>query len=136
MSVLGIEAVANLGNGIVGLIDQYVEDKDKANQLKFETAKLLHDFDITLLTTKTIPWMDAFVKFLFACKQFLRPIGSLALAAFAAYCATHNIELSDWVQVLLFGAPVGWGYSRHKNKQTAIKAKSNKSDVWEEDNEF
>lgn len=135
MSVLGIEAVANLGNGIVGLIDQYVEDKDKANQLKYETAKLMHDFDVTLLTTSTIPWVDALVKVLYACKQFLRPLGAIAMAAFGAYCATNNIALPEWVQVMLFGAPVGWGYSRHKNKQQAMRAKAAKPDVWTDEDE-
>ena len=44
------------------IVDQFVEDKDKSAELKFQLAKKLQDVYLTELGTKTVPWVDALHK--------------------------------------------------------------------------
>lgn len=101
---------------VSGVLSELITDKDLRAKLEFEMAK-------ALLTTTTTPKVDATVKLLMALRDLaiplFRPVGSVALAAFGAYCVTNGIELPEYISVMLFGAPLGWGMSRHKEKTTA-----------------
>lgn len=109
--------------GIFNIGDKLIEDKDKKNEFAFKALELTNVLAVKLLDTPTYKWVDALVKLSYASEQLvkglLRPIGSLALAGYAAYCDTHGIQLSETVQVLLYGAPVGWGVSRHAEKRNS-----------------
>ena len=108
-----IGAAANIGGKLI-------EDKDKKAEFAFKTLELAQRAMEVLLNTKTYPWIDGMVKLLYGVKELIvpmfRPVGSFAMAAFAAYCDTHGIPLSDTVSTLLYGAPVAWGTSRHIEK--------------------
>lgn len=113
--------VGGFFKGIFGIVDQLVVDKDKAAELKFYIRELQHKLDVAIITMKTVPWVDATVKLLYAFQPFFRPIGSFAMAIFAAYCDLHNIELGKEVKVMLYGSPIAWGLSRHINKMKGAK---------------
>lgn len=118
--------------GFTGLVSEWITDDDLRAKLDFEGEKLRFELDKVLLSTTTHPRVDALVKILIALRDIvipmLRPVGSMALAAFGAYCLSNDIELSDTLQVVLFGAPVGWGVSRHVEK---VK-KAEKDDPFED----
>ena len=47
---------------VIDVVDQYVEDKDKANELKFKLDMGSQKVYLTELMTKTVPWVDALHK--------------------------------------------------------------------------
>lgn len=100
--------------GLISIGKEFVEDKDKKNEFADKAMD-------RLLGTTTYKWVDALVKLSYASEQIIkglfRPIGSMLLAGFAAYCSIKGIILPEAAQVLLFGAPVGWGLSRHTEKK-------------------
>lgn len=106
--------------------DKLIEDKDKRNEYAFKVMEMSNDLALKLLDTKTYPWIDGLVKVAYASeaivKGLLRPLGSLALAGFAAYCDINSIELSGAVETLLYGSPLAWGYSRHQEKRKATNS--------------
>ena len=122
---------------VFNIADKLVMDKDKYAELQFKKTELKEKRLMKTLTITTTPSMDAFVKMLVAIHDLVipmfRPVGSFALAAFAAYCQVNEIQLPAEIQILLYGSPVGWGVSRHVNKQTEAKVKASRNPVTEED---
>ena len=94
--------------------DKLIEDKDKK-------AEFANNIATKLLDTSTYKWVDALVKLAYASeaiiKGLFRPIGAACMMAFAIYAELTSIELSESIQVMLYGSPLAWGYSRHKEKQ-------------------
>ena len=120
MAIPVIDAVAGAFKGLFGIVDQFVEDKDKKNELVFKMLELQNSLNIQLLQMKTVPWVDAAVKILFAIQNLvipmLRPAGAAAMAGFAAYCAMKGIPLNPVLEAALAAAFPGWMYSRHQEK--------------------
>jgi len=121
------EAIASILPGLFRLGSELIEDPDKKNEYAFKTLELYNTLATKLIDTKTYPWVDAIVKLAYASeaiiKGLIRPIGSLALAGFAAYCNVKGIHLADSVQTVLYGSPVAWGASRHIEKKQKTEAK-------------
>lgn len=121
------QAIVGLIPGLFKLGSELIEDPDKKTEFAFKTQELYNNLAMKLLDTKTYPWVDALVKLAYASesivKGLIRPIGSFALAGFAGYCELNSIPLSDTAQALLYGAPVGWGVSRHVEKSKKAEAK-------------
>lgn len=46
----------------VGIVSEYVEDKDATNKIIFELENLKQQVYITELNAKTVPWVDALHK--------------------------------------------------------------------------
>ena len=44
------------------LASEYIEDKDKANELRAHLAEIKEQVYVTELNTKTVPWVDALHK--------------------------------------------------------------------------
>jgi hypothetical protein len=107
-------------------------DKDKYAELQFKKLELQHKSQDKLLSITTTPKVDAVVKLAIAFRDvflpLLRPLGSFAMAVFGGYCAVEGIALPEYIQVALFGAPVGWGYSRHVDKKGQNKQKNDDFD--------
>lgn len=118
--------------GLFKLGDKLIEDKDQRNKFAFKTQEMTFKMMEVMLNTKTYPWVDALVKLSYASEQIIkglfRPLGSFAMAGFAAYCQVNDITLPTELQYLLYGAPVGWGVSRHAEK--AKKKKETEDDGW------
>ena len=127
--------------GFFGVVSEFITDDDKIAELRFESDKLKFELDKVLLNTTTHPKVDALVKLLIATRDIiipmLRPVGSIAMAGFGAYCIDKGIELSPTMQAVLFGAPVAWGTSRHiekgKQKQRNNTSEDENADIWDED---
>lgn len=134
------EFISGIFKPVTGIIDKMVMDKDKYAELQFKKLELGYNARSELLKITTTPKVDAMVKILLAIKDvvipLLRPVGSFAMAGFAAYAQIHDIQLPAELQYMLYGSPLAWGASRHVNKQTETKAKAkagNKFDDWDED---
>lgn len=116
-----IPLITGLLTAAVNIGDKLIEDKDKKTEFAFKMAELAQRQMETLLNQPSYKWIDGLVKLSYASEQIIkgliRPVGSLIMAGFGAYCAMQGIELSDTVQTLLFGAPVAWGVSRHVEKK-------------------
>ena len=103
------------------IADKLVMDKDKYAELEFKKAENEHDARMALLQVTTTPNIDAFVKLMMAFRDVIipmfRPVGSIAMAAFGAYAVQNGLDISEPVQIALFGAPLAWGASRHAEKK-------------------
>jgi len=119
-----ISGIFTLGKGLLGIVDKSVEDKDKKAELSFRVVELTFSFYERLLATPTVPWVDALIKFILVTKDLARPVGSFGLAFFAAYCQAKGTPLPETIQYLMYGAPVAWGASRHKEKVEKVKAQN------------
>jgi hypothetical protein len=113
--------------GILELAKKLIPDKDRFKELETEVTKAGIEFDRLLMGTTTAPWVDATVKLMYAFERFFtslwRPLGTFALTAFAGYCDAKGIQLSETVEMLLYGAFPGWGVSRHMHKAEELKRK-------------
>lgn len=126
--------------GITSLFSELITDDDLRAKLDFKVDQLRFELDKELLKTTTTPKMDAFVKLLIATRDIIiplvRPIGSLLMALFGAWCISEGIVLSDALQVTLFGAPLAYGTSRHIDKTNKEKTRRRKIEVLKSDDEF
>lgn len=133
----------SLIQSISGLAGEFIEDKDKRNELIFKVKELEFSLRESLLSTKTTPKTDAFVKLLIAFKDIilpmLRPVGAAMMTGFGMYCHYKGIPLDGATQVIMDGAFPAWGASRHvnKNKEQEEKTKRHKKeaedDMWWDD---
>jgi len=116
-----IEAVRDLAG-------QYIEDKDKLNEINKELRVLEKGIEESLLNTSTTPKTDAFVKILIAVKEvilpMLRPLGAAAMTAFGMYCHVKGIPMDGAAQAVMDGAFPAWGASRHVHKANVEKEKT------------
>lgn len=126
-------------SGITDLISEFITDDDLRAKLDFETEKLKFELDKVLLSTTTTPRMDAFIKLLIATRDIIiplfRPVGSVAMACFGAYCVVNDIVIPDAIQMALFGSPLAYGASRHqakKDSQKTERVKIEKKIDWDE----
>jgi hypothetical protein len=107
----------SLFDNTLGIVDKFVLDKTKAAEIKFKIEELRTKVTLVIISQQTVPWVDALVKFIYAFKPLLRPVGAFILAGFAIYADTHDIVLDEWVERMLYSAPFAWGYSRHTEKK-------------------
>ena len=133
----------SLIDNISGLAGEYIEDKDKSNEIKFKIQELEFKLRESLLATKTTPRTDAFVKLLIAFRDIilpmLRPVGAAMMTGFGMYCHYKGIPLDGATQVIMDGAFPAWGASRHVSKKheetekTKRHKKEEPSELWWED---
>lgn len=113
----------SLGNNLIGLAREFITDKDKAIEFEYKAKELERQWQTTLVTTKTIPWVDATIKLMYASVAFWRP----AVSAFALVwgmvfpekiMALHEMgPAGDAAIVSIYGSFPGWMMSRHKEKE-------------------
>lgn len=107
-----------LAESLLVLGNKFIEDPDKKAEYAYKTMD-------RMLSSKTYVWIDALVKLSFAMEQItkglLRPLGSVAMFGFSAYCTINGIVLPPMIAEMLFGAPLAWGYSRHVEKSKGPK---------------
>lgn len=128
MAVDPVTAGFNFGEKVVGVISEWVEDKDLAAKLAFEVTKLNQAFSLEVLKTQTTPKVDALVKFAYAMRDviiplfqdviipLLRPVGSAAVTAFGVYAHMKGVSIDPTTHALLDAAFPGWMASRHAEK--------------------
>jgi hypothetical protein len=103
-----------LGESIFSIVDQLVPDKDL-------NAKLKNALDLELIKTNTVPWVDAAVKLLYAIKQFIRPLGALAMTAFGMYAHYKGMSIDPTTHAMIDGAFPAWGVSRWDEKKKGVE---------------
>ena len=108
--------IGSLFDGLFKLGGEFIEDKDKRNEYNMKVANAKLAFSTAIVTMKTVPWVDATVKLMYAFLPFFRPIGAVVAGAFAAYCDINDIALSGNVELMLYGAFPGWMASRGYEK--------------------
>ncbi len=113
--------------GITDLVSEFITDDDLQAKLDFKVEKLRFELDKELLKSKTTPKVDALVKFMIALRDIIlplfRPLGSVALAGFGAYCVVEGIYLPEYIQVALFGSPLAYGAARGADKKRVEQTK-------------
>jgi hypothetical protein len=125
-----VEPVAGVLNNIIGVVDQYVEDKDLKAKLIVEMRKIEMDGMTTLLKTTTTPWVDGVVKLMYASVSLVRPLTSVGLFLYGLMYPESLSKLYEIDQTLgtvagaaVFGSAPAWGISRHMQKKTEAKEK-------------
>ena len=117
MNVPVVTAVMKLFGKVTGLASEYIEDKDKRNAFLFELQKLQGESDQIIVQQVTVPWVDAFVKIMYALVSIVnktwRPVGGACMTGFVMYCALYNVALDPNIQLLFSSAFPSWGLSRH-----------------------
>ncbi len=113
--------------GLLELARKLIPDKDKLAELEGEVAKAQNELDKLLLQTTTTPWVDGFVKILYALERFIRPLGAAAMTAYGLYAHTKGIQIDPMMHGMIDGAFPAWGTSRHVHQNNRIK--KDKEDV-------
>jgi len=112
-----------------------IQDADQRAEYVFKVQEMAQKFMEKMLETKTYPWVDGLVKLAYAAeaiiKGLFRPVVSALMFVFAAYAEVNGINLSEGLQVLLYGAFPAWGASRHQEKKKTSQKAS--KEVWEDD---
>lgn len=112
--------IAELLRGIVSVGDQLIEDKDKKAEFASEVAKLHAELIGKLVSTPTVPWVDALVKLIYTLGdvglKWLRPVGGIALTGVGVYLHLKGIAIPEYMQAALDMAFPGWMLSRHLEK--------------------
>lgn len=126
-----IEPVTGVINNIIGVVDQYVEDKDLKAKLIVEMKKIEMDGMTTLLSTTTTPWVDGVVKLMYASVSLVRPLTSVGLFLYGLAFPEKLGELYQINETLgtvagaaVFGSAPAWGLSRHVQKKAEAKEKA------------
>lgn len=125
MAMDPLTAGLEFGKQVAGIIDQFVEDKDKKAEIVYQLTLKEREFSTAILTLQSTPRMDALVKFMYAWRDVglsvVRPIGSAIGLAFVAYCTVKGIALPDWLEAVMVALFPGWMASRHLDKQAQKK---------------
>ncbi|MEW8420265.1 MAG: hypothetical protein AB2669_16575 [Candidatus Thiodiazotropha endolucinida] len=103
-------------NGIIGLGKEWILDKDKQIEFAYKMRELNFKIAESLLSTQTIPWVDATVKIIYALVALFRPIGTALMTAFGLYAHWKQIPIDTALHAAIDGAFPAWGVSRHMNK--------------------
>jgi hypothetical protein len=119
LPVIGV--IGDVFKGVIGIVDQLVEDKDKKLDATIKIMELQNALAINLMSQKTTPWVDATVKLLFAVRDVViplfRPIVSAMLTGYAAYAAANGITMNPMVEAALASAFPGWMAARWSEKK-------------------
>lgn len=117
-----INAITKLGGGLLGIVDQFVEDKDLKAKLAIRQIELVNELILKLLETKTIPWIDGTVKLMVASVQLARPIGTGLMTAFGIYLHVKGTPIDD--QLIQYGMDAAfptWAGAREIDKSRKNK---------------
>ena len=102
--------------GAIGKIgEKLIVDKDKKIEFAYKAQELAFKSMEVMLTVKTVPWVDATVKILYALKAFFRPVVGGLMTAFGAYAHVKGMDLGA-LHAIFDGAFPAWGVSRYAEK--------------------
>ncbi len=116
---------------IFKLGDKLIVDKDKKAEYAYKVQEMSFKLIESIVTMKTIPWVDAFVKVLVALVSLARPLGSFYLTIMGVDMVVEAGEV-DLVSGGLASAFPTWMGAREVNKARKHKEKLVKSDDWDD----
>jgi len=119
-AITGLFSVLKMG---MGVLDQFVEDKDLKQQLVIKQLELTYGLIEKIINTTTIPAVDAFVKILMALVVLARPIGSFLISLWGIGVVGDIGDASETVQNAAIAAFPAWGAARevHKRREEETK---------------
>lgn len=124
---------------LIKLGSELIEDPDKKNEYAHKALEATLDYQKTIISTKTSPKVDAFVKIMYAFSDIIqkvwRPLIGGAMTAFGAYCHYKGIDVGDASQIIFDGAFPAWGVSRHATKKDEEKRKQADDEWWDENSD-
>lgn len=138
MALDPITGVARLLNSGMGIIDQFVEDKDLKAKLAVDAQRMSLEFAGKLVSVQTYRWVDALVKLMYAFSFFTKENWRPVISGFTFLYGLFNPEVLAKLHELgtvgdagiaaIFSAFPGWMVSRgaeKKRKQEVNKEKNN-----------
>jgi hypothetical protein len=114
-----LQAVPLIGD-LLGIVSEAVTDKDKRNEINLKLAELQHNFNMQLVQSQTVPWVDATVKLIYALVALARPIGSFAVTAFGLYAHAKGIGIDTMTHTLIDSAFPAWMGARTLEKKSGV----------------
>lgn len=134
---MGSTAFIPVIGDILSIVSEAVVDKDKRNEINLKLAELSHAFQMAMIQSQTVPWVDALVKVMYALVALAAPLGTAATTAFGLLM--HYLVLTGKVDpaaapdtmthLLIDSAFPAWRAARHveKVKGVAIPAEPEKA---------
>ncbi len=119
-----------------GWLSELTTDDDLLAKLRHEKDKLKLELDKILLSTKTNPFVDGFVKILIAFRDIilpmLRPVGAFYLSTKGVDMAQAELAAGGDISAMsgaLSAAFPGWMGSRHQNKNKSESEKTKRAKI-------
>ena len=117
-------------DNLISLGSEFIVDKDKLIEFQFKALELKYQAADMLMQTKTVPWVDATVKIMFALNTFWRPMIGALMTAFGAYAHIKQIDIEPALHAIFDGAFPAWGVSRHTEKAKKLDRYDPTKDEW------
>jgi len=141
MALDPITGVTGLLKSGMGIIDQFVEDKDLKAKLAVDAQKASLDFAGKLISVQTYRWVDALVKLMYAFSFFTKENWRPVISGFTFLYGLFNPEalaqlhelgtVGDAGIAAMFSAFPGWMVSRGAEKKR--KAEKKERDTYFDD---
>lgn len=127
-----IPAIMGIAKAGLGIVDQLVEDKDKKAELGMQWNMALLGAVEKLVSTTTVPWVDATVKLMAASVAMARPIGAffLTLKGIDLAALDGAVDIVSGGLMSLFPAWMGARqYDKHAKKKKVIVQENDDTDL-------
>lgn len=111
-----INIITSLLPSLFKLGDKLIVDKDKKMEYAFKVQEMTFKMLESIVQMKTVPWVDAVVKLLFALMALARPIGTFYLSLKGIDIALDNKEI-DMMSGGLMGMFPTWMAAREVDKK-------------------
>lgn len=124
-----ISLITGIVGGLVKLGDKMIVDEDKRIEYAYKTQELTFNMLESLVTMRTVPWVDAFVKILSTFVVLARPLGTFAMTCLGIYGHVVGWDIPETVHLMLDGSFPAWGAAREVHKSRKHKEKISKSTI-------
>lgn len=115
-----LTAVPLVGD-LLGIVSEAVTDKDKRNEINFKIAELAHNFQMELVRSQTVPWVDALVKLIYALVALAAPLGTALMSAVGIYAHIKGVDLGTEVtHGAIDSSFLLWRAARHREKMQGV----------------
>lgn len=111
-----------IASGLLKLGSKFILDKDKQAEFQFKVIEMTYSFMEKIVTMQTVPWVDAFVKILFALLALARPLGTFYLSLKGVDMAVDAGSVDGLSGGLMAMFPA-WGTAREANKRREHRLK-------------
>lgn len=117
---MGILAYVPIINELLGIAKEAVVDKDKLNEINLKIMELTHSFQMAMISSQTVPWVDALVKFMYAMVALAAPLGSFAITCAGLWFHYKGVAIDPMTHAAIDGTFPGWRALRHVEKKAGV----------------